>query len=744
VQVISIYDNIRQTKDGKEITIDLFLEFIRDGRWQDIVLPLRTIKDKDERSKAKAKVPYVTVSGKFSERNIKGLVSHSGFICIDIDDVDPNAIKEIICCDKHVYAAYTSISGGGLAVLFKIDPAKHQEAFDGLQEYLYNNYNIVIDSSCRDVSRARYISYDPEIFINTKSAKFTSYVKKKAPTKIDKVVFAPGDFEDLINQIVERGLNICESYPEWLRCGFALANKFGESGREYYHAISQFSSKYDKAQADKQYSYCVKGRNSGTTISTLYYYIKQAGIPLYSAQTQLIASAASQAQLGGRTKEDTIKNLQQFEGIDPDQSTDIVNQVFDNKIIIHTDNSLVGEVEQWLRHNYTLRRNTITRYIENNNKPLQQKDFNTIFVAAKKVFEKLTFDLLDKIINSDFTKDYNPVLEYFIENKDLNNPGAIGDLWSTIKSDNPAYVRYFGTKWLVSIIASAHGQHSPLMLVLAGWIQNTGKTEFFRRLLPKGLAAYYAESKLDQGKDDEIMMTQKIVIMDDEMGGKSKKDETRMKELLSKQIFSLREPYGRNNVDLVRLAVLCGTSQDKRILSDPSGNRRIIPVYVNSIDHDAYNRIDKDEVFMAAYHLYKAGYSWQLTKDDIAELKGNTEEFERLSGEYELITKYFSVVVPGREAYAEKMTTTDIKVELERHTGQKLNSVQLGKELQRLGFVPNSKRVNGQPRSVYLVEKLDPTNKLVTPPTKEEEDRKWSDGSKFTPTPGNSEEDVPF
>ncbi len=101
------------------------------------------------------------------------------------------------------------------------------------------------------------------------------------------------------------------------------------------------------------------------------------------------------------------------------------------------------------------------------------------------------------------------------------------------------------------------------MLVLCGPRQGTGKTEFFRRILPPELIRYYAESKLDAGKDDEILMTQKLLIMDDEMGGKNKKEDKRLKELISKQTFSLREPYGRHNVELNRISVLCGTTNDE-------------------------------------------------------------------------------------------------------------------------------------------------------------------------------------
>jgi len=65
------------------------------------------------------------------------------------------------------------------------------------------------------------------------------------------------------------------------------------------------------------------------------------------------------------------------------------------------------------------------------------------------------------------------------------------------------------TKWLVSVVASAYGNYSPLVLVLSGERQGTGKTHFFRYLLPKKLRYLFGESKMDNGKDDEILMTKK-------------------------------------------------------------------------------------------------------------------------------------------------------------------------------------------------------------------------------------------
>ena len=51
-------------------------------------------------------------------------------------------------------------------------------------------------------------------------------------------------------------------------------------------------------------------------------------------------------------------------------------------------------------------------------------------------------------------------------------------------------------------------------------------------------------------------MTKKILIVDDEFGGKNKSDYKKLKNLSSKQHFSVRRPYGKVSEDLERIAVL--------------------------------------------------------------------------------------------------------------------------------------------------------------------------------------------
>lgn len=721
--MISLFTKASQVKDGKDLPFDIFLENIREGKWQDFVLPIRAMQDKKARDEAKKRVPYVTISGKFRERTDAGLIQHSGYIGIDIDDVDPEEIKSILCPDKYVAAAFTSISGRGLCVIFKINGDKHREAFSSIGEYLMEKYQLVIDPTSVNPSRARFISYDPHIYINPSAEKFTAIIKRKAEKKVPEIIYVQSDFDQIIQEIVSRRIDLTSGYDQWLRIGFALADKFGEGGRNYFHQVSQFSVSYSQRVCDKQYTNCLKAKKSGVTIGTFYHYAKSAGITTVSPQTKLIATTAHFAKKGARTKESAVQYLQDAEGITPDISEPIIDQVFQNNVAVDTKESPIDAVEMWLKQNYELRRNVITRYIENRGKQLQVKDFNTIYIQAAKVFEKCSYELIDRIINSDFTPDYNPLQEFFITHSSRKPKGTIRQLWESIDSDTglshgeffPQYKEHFGTKWLVGLVSAVHGKHSPLMLVLSGNKQNTGKTEFWRRLLPRELRMYYAESKLDAGKDDEILMTQKIIIMDDEMGGKSKSETKRLKELTSKQTFSLREPYGRNNVDLERLAVLCGTTNDNEILNDPTGNRRLIPINVLSINHSSYNRIDKIDLLMEAYWLWKDGYTWELSSEDIQILNDNTGYFEQPSAEYELIAKHFSKPAHDDSMGVIFLTATDIKARLERDSMQKLNINRIGMEMKRIGWTKVAKKRSAiVVKGYYVFDKMAPVASVAT------------------------------
>ncbi|WKN29753.1 BT4734/BF3469 family protein [Porifericola rhodea] len=135
---------------------------------------LRTLKDSVAARSFKAKhFDYVTFSGLFSKRNDRSLLKHSGLVAIDFDHVDQVAdLKNQLLEDKYFETEllFTSPSGDGIKWIISIDLTEvtHKEYFQAVSAYIEHNYKLKIDSAGKDVSRACFLPYDNEAYINPK------------------------------------------------------------------------------------------------------------------------------------------------------------------------------------------------------------------------------------------------------------------------------------------------------------------------------------------------------------------------------------------------------------------------------------------------------------------------------------------------------------------------------------------------------------------------------------------------
>lgn len=602
---------------------------------------------------------------------------------------------------------------------------KHRDAFTGISQYLFEKYGLAADPNGISLSKPYVVDYDPFIYINPLYSEvpiFDKYIKEVQIKEIVGFVYSPNDFDSIIKQIVGRGVNICDGYAEWLKVGFAISEQFGESGSHYFHEVSRMSPKYNRTICENQYKRCLKAR--GTTkvnISTFYYLAKINGISIFTEQTKTIIRITVNGKKAGLSKDAIAKNLKKFSNIEGAEN--LVSKIYDNDNSgddYKNEDNTIEQLEMYISNNYNLKMNEVSGFLENNGASLSNSDINSMFIGAKKLIPKLDYNLMIRLLKSEFVPSFNPFFEYFNSdglpyilppkytdnNSEYKSP-IIDQLAMTIINDEPLFTRRFVKKWIVSIISSMHKVHSPLLLALVG-SQGTGKTEFFRRLLPKELLRYYAESKLDKEKDDELLMCENIIIMDDELGGKSKSDTQKLKNITSKEYFYLRRPYGDHNEKILRIAVLCGTSNHLGIINDTTGNRRIIPIKVNDIDKDLFNGIDKRKLFDEAYNLYKAGFDWRVMGKSVDLLKYVTPEFESTTIERELLLKYFEPAGEG----GTKLLAAEIHVELEELTRQRINFKTLGYELQSTGFERLSVRnkMSGTTSKRWLVKRINRAN----------------------------------
>ena len=147
---------------------------------------------------AKKKLPVVLFSGEFSSRNDEALFEHSGFIVLDFDHIDVPRSKSILGTDPYVYSCWVSPSGDGLKALVRVtNPERHRDHFRSLVTYFSKQYNLEVDESGVNESRACFESHDPEIIINESAQKFGAFATEKSEQHQEARVGAVTDYMKL-------------------------------------------------------------------------------------------------------------------------------------------------------------------------------------------------------------------------------------------------------------------------------------------------------------------------------------------------------------------------------------------------------------------------------------------------------------------------------------------------------------------------------------------------------------------
>lgn len=625
----SLYQTIKDS-NKTDISLVEYTEIIKSGKYQDLVLTARALKKEPTRYKElKNQMPCITGSavmnqGAKVESNIFEL---NGLIVIDIDEQVDLPLLNKINEDKYTFVSHRSFGGDGLCIFVKINPNKFLESFNELGQYYWDNFNIMIDQSCKNKNRLRFLSYDPYIFQNEKASKFIAKSKITKPKK-QEFVFVQDDFGDVLDKL--KGIDLCQDdYKRYCDIGFAIGSKFGESGINYFKAICQNGSKYVEKDIEKHYKkFCKPGQ---ITISTFYKYVKDEGIEIYSNLTKkTIATVALQKTQGTPTIESVKKHITEVLKLDAPQD-DVIESIINSKIdfAIESEESEVNQLKDFLLENYNPSRDFITNEVFINEKILDDIKLNSIYFSAKNCldFNVNKSDVRD-MINSEATPVLNPLNEFF-GNKEFTT-GNIEKYANCIYPNNEYNVWAF-KKWLVGSVHNwlspiHETKVSPLTLVLCGQKQGTGKTSFFRNLLPNDLRKYLIEHRIDaKDKDSIYNLVKGLIVLDDEFGGLATKDVKDFKKIADANQIDIRLPYSAFYSKMKRKASLCGTSNESDILKDVTGNRRILPINVESIDYETMIKINTDDLWREVFSLWRNDFDWKIYNSvDIEYLNENT------------------------------------------------------------------------------------------------------------------------
>jgi hypothetical protein len=159
-------------------------------------------------------------------------------------------------------------------------------------------------------------SFNPKDWLDVPKEQPKLIVSNNATTNV--VAVADNDIESYITAIEQSGTDITGNYATWRDLGFALAEEYGESGRDYFHRISKNYSGYNTKECDAQFDKCLNAKGHGITIATFYHYSHQSGIKPTKQQynnevtTNVVTVVDTPNQSMPTIPEKVYENLPQF------------------------------------------------------------------------------------------------------------------------------------------------------------------------------------------------------------------------------------------------------------------------------------------------------------------------------------------------------------------------------------------------------------------------------------------------
>lgn len=159
--------------------VHIILETIRQEKFKDTIMQLRSLYGITEYGEKKKELPIVLFNGSFSEFSKAGFISSSGLFILDFDhipDSEMGNVWNMLANNEYVFSAWTSPSGHGYKVLVKVlddnDEDIHKEYFAALSKSTLFPIDY-IDKSGSDICRCCFFSSDPNLYLNDNSKVWT-------------------------------------------------------------------------------------------------------------------------------------------------------------------------------------------------------------------------------------------------------------------------------------------------------------------------------------------------------------------------------------------------------------------------------------------------------------------------------------------------------------------------------------------------------------------------------------------
>ena len=717
---VSSFENFT-SKRPVSLTLDAIANFMRcDQRLESLTKAYRQTGSKH----IKMETPLFAVAcffdGGKGKENIMGL---TGLSMVDFDHISPSgplkeeelsALRSKIAGDPHTVMCYTTISGNGLRIIFRYEQSKSKT--DGVGNHVFEQYKAAFyagnayyekllgmkaDMQCKNITRLSGIAHDPDVF-------FRDPDKAEAFT-LDEVAAAASQHAKESKE--EKQMQRIQTYYDSL-----VAPMLARKGYKFQPSChNDYVMRVGYMLAERRFSKKVVVRWALRTFGADYSGTEQV-------INSCFTSSSSRGRDGGRAGKGDANTA----------SVDEIKAFLDGRVRLrynvitsrveclltgeNTNNSLSGL-------NTNLTNDTNNSLGVNTNptcpqwQPISDRIVNTLWSQMSSVLRVNIQDVY-RVIESDYVPAFNPFVEYLEslpewhegdhdyiadlaatvkikgEQEHIESPEADSSLF-TLRSSLPSQeadsslftLRSSLKKWLVGMVAGWISEDvvNNVILVFIGE-QGAYKTTWFNYLLPPQLKQYfYTKTNANRmTRDDLLTLAQYGLVCCEELDTMRPAELNQLKAAVTMPSIDERAAYAHFHEHRKHIASFCGTGNNVSFLSDPTGNRRWLPFEVESIVSPREHPFCYEGIYSQALALYKSGFTFWFTKEEIQEQNRHNRKFETPRLEHELVDLYFRR--PLEHENSMFMTSSRVLQIIGSGVTQKLSATRIGMAFSELGF----------------------------------------------------------
>lgn len=385
---------------------------------------------------------------------------------------------------------------------------------------------------------------------------------------------------------------------------------------------------------------------------------------------------------------------------------------FGNKNGLTKEQQLALQTEEFMNRRYEFRYNTQIGEVEYRERcsfyfrfrPLDKRMQNSVLLDAQSEGIAVWDRDIDRYLHSNRIPIYNPLEEFIFHLPHWDGKDRITELASRVPCDNPHWTMLFH-RWFLNMLAHWRGldkKHANSTSPLLVGAQGTRKSTFCRDLMPPELRGYYTDSiDFSRKRDAEMYLNRFALINIDEFDQITLTQQGFLKHILQKPVVNVRKPYGNSVQELQRYASFIATSNQKDLLTDPSGSRRFICVEVTDTI-DTTRPIDYEQLYaQAMYEIYHGERYWFDEEDEKILAQGN-KEFEQTPPAIQLFYRHFNVAEEGEGEYLSPVEILDYLQKRTTITLSSGKSYHFGRLLQKAG-IPSKHTKKGTVYRVVMI-----------------------------------------